>query len=377
MIRFHKPYALAHSKKYIMDVIDSGRTEGDGEYTKKCQSWLKSKLGFDNLLLMTSGTHALECACQCLNLSSTDEVIMPSYNFPSAANAVLLAGGKIVFSEVEHRHLTLDPARIEEKITAHTKAILVIHYGGFLADMGAIMEIARRHQLQVIEDSAQCFLNPTQREPKNFGDYICYSFHGTKDVVCGEGGALFVKDHERYAYAKRFRHKGTNRDEFLQGHVAFYEWTDLGSSYSPSELLMALLYGQLEQSHIIVKKNREIFARYQQYFEEKRYAHVSFSQEDATTKTNGHTFYLLFEDVADARAFKSHMMLYDIDVRSHFVPLSNSHMANQHVAISTFTSNEEQTLGERLIRLPIYPDLDRASIQKIQLCCDYFWGGVQ
>lgn len=374
MIRFHKPYGLLKSQKYLLDVLSIGRTEGDGKYTHLCQSWLKNKLSMHNILLMTSGTHALECACHCLNLTRTDEVIMPSYNFPSAANAVLLAGGNIVFSEVESKRLTLDPKHIEEKITDKTKAIMVIHYGGFLADMDAIMQIARKHNLQVIEDGAQSFLNPSHRTSDQLGDYICYSFHGTKDVVSGEGGALYVKNDHQYAYAKRFRQKGTNRDEFFNGIVNFYEWTNLGSSYSPSELSMALLYSQLELSQTIVDKNRKIFHQYQYFFEQKKYKGIFYSKEEENYKTNGHTFYLIFNDRLQAKQFKEYMLEQLIEVRTHFVPLAESHMAKDHFKIASLKHSAESDLGQSLIRLPIYPDLEDEAIRKILISCDSFLG---
>ncbi len=372
MIKFHQPYQLHSSQKYIQDVLSLGRTEGDGVYTKRCQRWLETHLGLKNVLMMTSGSHSLECACQCLELELDDEVIVPSYNFPSAANAVIYAGGRVVFSEVESTYLTLDPEKIEEKITPRTKGILVTHYGGFLADMKKIMAIARRYHLQVIEDSAQSFLNPTQRDFETIGDYICYSFHGTKDIVAGEGGALYVKENKKFQRAKCLRQKGTNREAFLQGDVAFYEWVDLGSSYSPSEILMALLWGQLELAQDIVEKNRRIFQMYQHFFEEKKSSILRFSREDQHHQTNGHTFYLIFNHSHIAQKFKAYMRNQSIDVRTHFVPLGQSKMAETSSKILPYTSIEEENIGACLIRLPVYPDLNLEAIEKIIKACEAF-----
>lgn len=366
MIKFHKTYKLSNSLKYVENSIRQGTISGDGLYTKRCQSFIKDLFGVSEILMTTSCTHALELALQSLNLKIGDEVIIPSFTYPSTANAILIAGGEVVYSEVEPKHLTLDPERIKEKITPKTVAIIVVHYGGICCDMDKIMAIAKAYKLMVIEDGAQSFLSTYKgKYAGTLGHMGCLSFHGTKDVVSGEGGALIINDPRFVRDCSEFRMKGTNHTAFNQGLVDYYEWTSKGSSYAPSDVLMALLYGQLELGREIVSIKQKIFAEYELYFDEKNYKSiVSYSSSSNQTICNGHLFYIIFEEASMANDFERAMKEADIMVYTHFVPLHESRMGQQFIrAINHFTT--EKALGVRLLRLPIYPDLTEGEQEKI------------
>jgi len=371
IIEFNKPYQLSHSIKYIDDVLLSGYTQGDGRYTELVAAWIKGQIHADFVLMMTSCTHALECALRIIGLKPGEEVIMPSFSYPSAANAVLLAGGKVVFSEIDITNLNLDPKSIEEKITKKTRAIVPIHYGGVSCDMDAIMEIANRHNLIVIEDAAQSFLTKYKNTyTGTIGHIGCFSFHGTKNLVAGEGGAISINDSAFINQARIFRQKGTNQSAYKLGEVDFYQWVGLGSSYSPNELSMALLLGQLELSGEIQKRRQHIFQQYSQLmnalstcFDISKvlvYNHAHF------TESNGHIFYMLFYDTIVANQFINHMTRNGIECRTHFVPLQESEMGRMNES-GTRIFPVEQDMGKRLVRLPIYPDLTDEQLEHIML----------
>lgn len=376
MINFHKPYRMKDSIPYIEDVLDFGDAGGDGSYTKRCTKWLREKLKVKEILMMTSCTHALECALQAIDLQQGEEVIIPSFTFPSTANAVLLAGGTVVFSEVEPNHLTMDPNYIEEKITDKTKAIIVVHYGGICCDMDPIMAVAKEYNLIVVEDGAQSFLSTYRGHyAGTIGHFGCLSFHGTKDIVSGEGGALVINDSQYYEKCRNFRQKGTNREAFNEGMVNFYEWISRGSSYTPSEIVMALLYGQLQISSTIVEKKRRIFQKYEEFFyalnclETIRYSSCHFLSEH-----NGHLFYVVLEEPELAQGIKNYLFQEGIEVRSHFVPLHLSKMGSQFLRPINHLQWEEK-LGQQLIRLPIYPDLAEEEQEYILFKLGVFFEG--
>lgn len=366
MIEFQKPYKLEAAKVYIEDCLINGNTAGDGKYTKACSDWILSHLKAKSVLMTTSCTHALELALYMLDLSENDEVIVPSFTYPSTANAVLMAGGKVVFSQVNPDDFTLDPRRIEEKITENTKAILPMHYGGNICQMEEIMAIAKRYNLRVIEDAAQSFLS-TYKETfaGTIGDFGCFSFHGTKDLVAGEGGALLINNGSYKEAAGIFRAKGTNREAFLKGDVDYYEWVGKGSSYSPSELLMALLYSQLEVAHEVVTQRKRIYLEYQKFFESQKYPWLkSYSQVSPNVDVNGHLYYIEFMTEALGDGFRTYMKDQGVMAYSHFVPLHSSAYGRQ-LACDVGDYNDEQGIGHRLVRLPIYPGLSRQSIDYI------------
>ncbi len=366
MIDFQKTYKAEAGMTYIEDCLNEGRTSGDGKYTELCSDWIKHRLHAPSVLMTTSCTHALELALHLMNLSQNDEVIVPSFTYPSTANAVLMAGGKVVFSQVCSEDLTLDPAKLEEKITEHTKAIIPVHYGGNLCQMDAIMTIAKNHDLMVIEDAAQGFLSTYKnRFAGTFGDFGCFSFHGTKDLIAGEGGALIINNPIYADRAAVFREKGTNRQAFLRGEVAFYEWVAKGSSYSPSELLMAVLFSQFEAADTILAARRRIYTIYSDFFQKKSFSCVSgFSTPSEDVKINGHLFYLRFTTDALGDAYKVYMKEQGIEAFGHFVPLHSSSYGRK-ISVNNEGFDVEEGIGHQLVRLPIYPNLTEEDIHKI------------
>lgn len=363
MIKFQKPYRMEVAKRYLDDVLVSGYLEGDGKYTLKCEEWIKSELKAEHVYMMTSCTHALESAVRVLKLKADDEVIMPSFTYPSTANAVVLVGAKVVFTEVKKENFTIDEAKIEEKITPRTKAIIVVHYGGVSCEMDSILEIASKYNLVVIEDSAQSFLTKYKdKYTGTIGHIGCFSFHGTKDFIAGEGGAIVVNDPKYREEIEVFRHKGTNRAAFINGRSEFYEWVHEGSSYSPSELTMAVLFSQLELRDRIISKRLTIYKRYLEYMDMLR---ERYSLNDRLTysktpfnEVNGHLFYIVFNSINEANAFRIYLAKNGIETRTHFVPLHESQKGKSYITNANNFIHEEK-IGQRLVRLPIYPDLQQ------------------
>ncbi len=369
MIKFQRPYELDQSLEYIRDTFHEEHTEGDGKYTKLCSDWINRRIGSRHTFMMNSCTSALECAVRVIGLEEGDEVILPSFTHPSTANAIVLAGGRPVFSQIEKKHMTLDPQRLEEKITPRTKAVMVVHYGGISCDMDPIMDICRNHGLKVIEDCAQSFLSTYKgRYTGTIGDFGCFSFHGTKDILAGEGGGLIVNNDEDVRSVEIFRQKGTNRDSFARGDSAFYEWVGQGSSYSPSELNMALLYSQLEKADEILANKRKIYDYYKHHInriiESSNSQNRLFCTSGETMSANGHLFYLVFNEEEDGIRFVDFMKRHDIDVRTHFVPLHESIMGRRYID-DTRDFGYEKGLGKRLVRLPLYANLEHVDYYKV------------
>lgn len=370
MIDFHRPYKLDNSIEYIQTALDE-QTAGDGRFGKRCELEIKKALKTKYVLMTTSGTHALELACQSIDLSVDDEVILPSYTYPSTANAVLLTGATIVYTEIDKDTLMMDANYIEEKITEKTKAIIPVHYGGMICDMPKIMDIATRYGLLVIEDAAQGFLakGPMDKFGGTYGHIGCFSFHGTKDIVAGEGGAIVFQDSTMYKKAGKYRQKGTNAEEFHDGNVVQYEWVSQGSSYSPSELNMALLYSQLLQAQTIVEKRQFIAKIYYEALDKLKYKWnelgiINVGQYNEQLEINGHIFYLVFNNELNMRRIQDRLSSLSIDSRTHFVPLHESEMGKKFIReINHF--EHENGLSRRLLRLPIYPDLTLKDVMYI------------
>lgn len=373
MIEFQKIYKAEASMTYIEDCLEQGSISGDGKYTRLCSEWLVKRLGPPSILMTTSCTHALELALHMLNLSETDEVIVPSFTYPSTANAVLVAGGKVVFSQVRSCDMTLDPSKLEDKITANTKAIIPVHYGGNICQMDQLMDIARKHDLLVIEDAAQGFLSTYKGHyAGTIGDFGCFSFHGTKDLVAGEGGALVINNVRYREQAAIFKEKGTNRAAFLKGKVDYYEWVAKGSSYSPSDLLMAVLFSQFEQADVILQARQKIYARYSNYFNNKAYQKLSgFSSPTPQVSVNGHLFYIRFKTSHLGKAFKAYMKEEGIAAYGHFVPLHTSSFGKA-MGDHGGGFDVEAGIGHQLVRLPLYADLSHKELERILDATDRF-----
>ncbi|NLA43475.1 dTDP-4-amino-4,6-dideoxygalactose transaminase, partial [Candidatus Saccharibacteria bacterium] len=247
MINYNVPPYVGSEIEYINCTINARRISGDGDFTRKCHRWLEERTGVPKALLTTSGTHALEMAALLANIHPGDEVIMPSFTFVSTANAFVLRGARIVFVDVRPDTMNIDESLIEDAITEKTTAIVIVHYAGVACEMDVIMDIARRHNLIVIEDAAQAITSTYKGKALGaIGDYGCYSFHETKNISMGEGGALLIRDPQNAERAEIIREKGTNRSKFFRGEIDKYTWVDIGSSYLPSEINSAYLYAQLE-----------------------------------------------------------------------------------------------------------------------------------
>jgi dTDP-4-amino-4,6-dideoxygalactose transaminase len=261
-IDFHKIYLSGKERKYIEDALNKGSISGDGFYTKKVSKFLEEKFDLIKVLMTTSATHALEMAAQLIDLKEGDEVIMPSFSFSSTANAVIKTGAKPVFAEVKLNSFNLDPADFESKITTRTKAVIPVHYAGISCEMKEIKKIAKKNNIYIIEDAAHAVNSFYQgKAAGSMGDFGCYSFHGSKNFVSGEGGAIIINSdqHKLIEKAEIIREKGTNRSSFLRGEIDKYNWVGKGSSYLPSDILMALLLAQLEQIDYITKQRKQIF----------------------------------------------------------------------------------------------------------------------
>lgn len=358
-IPFNKPSFTGKELEYIQDaILNRWHISGDGYYTKKCQELMEKKFGAKKVLLTTSCTHALEMAAILLDLKKGDEVIMPSYTFVSTANAVMLRGAKPVFVDIRPDTKNIDENLIEEKITSKTKAIIPVHYAGVSCEMDKIMEIAKKHNLYVIEDAAQGV------NAKYKGKYLgtighlgCYSFHETKNVICGEGGALVINDEKFIERAEIIREKGTNRNQFFRGEVDKYTWVDIGSSYVPSDILAAFLYAQLEKINEINNVRKKIYEYYLHEFSELENEEVvSLPKIPPECTSNYHMFCLLLKDEQERDSLIKHLKQKDIVSVFHYVPLHTSKMGRK-LGYKEGDLPVTEGVSRRLLRLPVYNDL--------------------
>lgn len=357
-IPFNKPSIVGSELIYVGQAVAGGHASGDGPYTKRAQAILEQRFGARRVLLTTSCTSALEIAALLCDLRPGDEVILPSYTFVSTANAVVLRGAKPVFVDIRPDTLNIDERLIEAAITARTRAIFPIHYAGVACEMDAIMEIAARHNLLVVEDAAQgVFARYKGRWLGTIGHLGCYSFHETKNFSCGEGGALVINDPAMEQRAEILREKGTNRSQFLRGQVDKYTWVDVGSSYVPSDMLAAFLVGQLEHMDKITARRGEIFHRYAAMLEPlvaRGLIHIPTVPQHCAT--NYHMFYLLAADIEERTALIAHLRAAGILAVFHYVPLHSSPFAKSLGLPQTKLSVTDERSAQ-LLRLPMYFDL--------------------
>lgn len=360
-IPFNKVYMTGEEIKLIEKALSMGSVSGDGYFTSKVSSLLEESFSIPKVLMTTSATHALDMAMMLIDLKPKDEVIMPSFTFPSTANAVLLQGAKPVFAEISPTNLNINPHDIERKITKNTKAIIPVHYGGVGCDMDRIIDIAKKNNLYVIEDAAQG-VNSKYRDKflGTLGHLSCYSFHGTKNYISGEGGALVInsKNEELIKRAEIIRQKGTNRNMFLEGKVDKYTWVDIGSSYTPSDILMALLYGQLKHLDVIKEKRRKIVNYY--FNNLKRHLESGLIKGMTTIEEgqdlNHHLFYILLDNETIRSKVISRLRDSGIQAATHFEPLHTSVMG-QSLGYTLGDLPITERVGKTLIRLPLYTDM--------------------
>ena len=355
MIPFNKPYMTGGELDNIFEAHRAGHLSGDGPFTKRCHLALQDACSAPKALLTHSCTAALEMAALLLDLVPGDEVIMPSFTFVSTANAFVLRGAVPVFIDIRSDTLNLDESKIEAAITNKTKAICVVHYAGVSCEMDEIMLIARRHGLAVVEDAAQAIYSKYRGTPLGgIGDYGALSFHETKNVISGEGGALLVRDLANAERAEIFREKGTNRSRFLRGQVDKYTWVDAGSSYLPSELLAAFLQAQLDHGLEITQRRLAIWERYHAWAaRHEQSGIVRRPVVPAHCQHNAHMYYLLLPSLDHRTRFIEGLRASGVQAVFHYIPLHSS-PAGLHYGRTGSTMSVTDDLSLRLVRMPMW-----------------------
>jgi dTDP-4-amino-4,6-dideoxygalactose transaminase len=367
MIPFNKPANTGNEEQFVIEAINSGKLSGDGSFTKKCQLWFEETLPCEKALLTPSCTHALEMAAILIGIKEGDEVIMPSYTFVSTANAFALRGAKIVFIDIRPDTLNINEALIESAINQRTKAIVPVHYAGISCEMDTIMRLAEKYNLFVIEDAAQGMMNFYKRKALGtIGHMGAFSFHETKNYTSGgEGGVLLINDESLIDRAEIIREKGTNRNQFFRGVVDKYSWVDIGSSYLPSELQSAYLWGQLEKSTEIKNKRISVWNQYYQDLKIlKESGQVQLPLIPKNCTNNGHIFYLKLKDLSQRTKFIEYLKNKNILSTFHYVPL---HSSKAGIDFGNFHGEDIYTTkeSERLVRLPLFFNITEEEISKV------------
>jgi dTDP-4-amino-4,6-dideoxygalactose transaminase len=365
-IPFNRPCLSGNEYKYIAEAIANGHASGDGPFTHRCQDFLERELQVPRALLSTSCTDALEMAAILLNCGPEDEVILPSFTFVSTANAFVLRGARVVFADVRSDTMNLDERQIESLITPRTKAIVPVHYAGVSCEMDSICATASRYGVKVVEDNAHgLFARYRGKFTGTFGALATQSFHETKNITCGEGGALLVNDPNLIERAQIIREKGTNRNQFLRGMVDKYTWVDIGSSFLPSDLLAAFLFAQLQSRQQIHAKRQRVWKFYDQHlmgWANHYGVQMPFVPEHCEQAY--HMFYLLLPSLEDRQALIEHLKRQGILSVFHYVPLHLSDMGRKFAARQTKCPVTED-VSARLLRLPFYNDLTEAELLKV------------
>lgn len=371
MIPFNKPYMTGKELSYIEEAHRNMVLAGNGPFTGRCQSWLQERTGTGKALLTHSCTAALEMAAVLAGVGPGDEVIMPSYTFVSTANAFVLRGAVPVFVDIRPDTLNLDERLVEAAITRRTRAIVVVHYAGVGCEMDPIMELAARHKIVVVEDAAQGILASYRGRPLGaIGDLGALSFHETKNIISGEGGALLVNRPEYEARAEIIWEKGTNRSAFFRGQVDKYTWCDLGSSYLPGEITAAFLWAQMEEAVEITRRRLAIWDAYHAAFADLEGAgRVRRPVVPAHCTHNAHMYYLLLPDLARRTEFIDRLKAAGIGAVFHYVPL-HSAPAGTRYGRSSGTLPVTTDVSDRLVRLPIWVGLDKVQDKVIQAARD-------
>ena len=357
-IPFNKPAMMGNELTYIADAVRGGHISGDGGYTKKCHALFEDMLGISKALLTPSCTAALEMAALLLDFQPGDEVIIPDFTFVSTVNAFVLRGAKPVFIDVRPDTLNMDESKLESLITARTKAIVPVHYAGVGCEMDAIMAIARRHGIAVVEDNAHGLFGKYRGQwLGTFGALATQSFHETKNFTCGEGGALLINDPALVDRAEIIREKGTNRSRFFRGMVDKYTWVDIGSSYLPSDVLAAYLYAQLEARDEVQSRRARIWNTYCAHLGDWAGAHgVTLPTVPEHTEQPYHMFYLLLPSLDVRQALIAHLKAHGILAVFHYLPLHLSDMGRAFGGqVGDCPVTED--VSDRLLRLPFYNDL--------------------
>lgn len=367
MIEFNKPPFIGTELEYIRQAAEeNNKLCGDGPFTKKCSAWMQDNFNVKHAILTTSCTHALEMAAYLSEIQPGDEVIMPSYTFVSTADAFVLRGAKIVYVDIRPDTMNIDETKIEDAITEKTKAIVPVHYAGVACEMDTIMDIAKRHNLKVVEDAAQGVSAYYKGKALGtIGDFGCYSFHETKNYTMGEGGALLFQDENYLEKAEILREKGTNRSKFFRGQIDKYTWMDYGSSYLPGELNAAYLYGQLLACDKINKKRLEFWYRYYQGLSDlKEAGWIELPTVPEYAVHNAHMFYIKARDLEQRTRLISWLKEHGVMSVFHYIPL---HSAPAGRRFGRFCGEDVYTTkeSERLLRLPMFYNLREEDVDKV------------
>ncbi|MEE1227911.1 MAG: dTDP-4-amino-4,6-dideoxygalactose transaminase [Lachnospiraceae bacterium] len=363
MINFNIPPCAPKAMEYMEKAIKNHKISGDGEFTKLCSAWFEEKTGAAKVLLTTSCTHATEMAALLADIKPGDEVIMPSYTFCSTADAFVLRGAKVVFVDIRPDTMNIDETLIEDAITDKTRAIVPVHYAGVACEMDTIMDIAKRHNLLVIEDAAQGVMSTYKGKALGtIGDYGCYSFHETKNYSMGEGGAILLHDIEDRDRAEIIREKGTNRSKFFRGQIDKYTWVNAGSSYLPSDLNAAYLWAQLE---IADKIYDDRMATWNLYYEEltplRDAGYIDLPVVPEGCVHNAHMFYIKAKDLAERTELISFLKSNEISTVFHYIPLHGAPAGQKYCVFhgeDKYTTRE----SERLARLPLYYGIEKEKV---------------
>jgi dTDP-4-amino-4,6-dideoxygalactose transaminase len=372
-IPFNKPYMTGKELWYISQAHNKGWLAGDGYFTKLCHAWLEEKTGAKKALLTHSCTAALEMAAILADIKPGDEVIMPSYTFVSTANAFVLRGGVPVFVDIRPDTLNIDESKIESAITEKTRAIVPVHYAGVGCEMDTIMKIAEKYDLLVIEDAAQGLMASYKGKPLgSIGHLGAISFHETKNIISGEGGALLINDERFIERAEIIREKGTNRSKFFRGEVDKYTWVDIGSSYLPSELIAAFLWAQMEEAESITARRLSIWQTYHEAFE-KLEINGCFRRPYIPhyCQHNAHMYYLLMPDVETRSAFISYMKNHGVHCVFHYVPLHTAPAGRRFGHVHGSMENTARA-GDCLVRLPLWVGLEEQQGYIVEMVLGFF-----
>lgn len=374
MIPFNVPPCVGNEEKYIAQAIANHKLCGDGEFTKKCNAKLEQMTGTAKALLTTSCTHATEMAAILSKIQPGDEVIMPSYTFVSTANAFVLRGATAVFVDIRPDTMNIDETKIEEAITEKTKAIVPVHYAGVSCEMDTIMAIAQKYDLKVIEDAAQGIMSTYKGKPLGtIGDYGCFSFHETKNISMGEGGALLIANPADIETAEIVREKGTNRSKFFRGEIDKYSWVEAGSSYLPSELNAAYLWGELESAEEIYKNRMDTWQYYHSQLENmEKNGKIKRPVIPENCVHNAHMCYIKAKDLDERTRLLAYLKENGVSAVFHYIPL---HSAAAGIKYGRFFGEDQYTTkeSERLLRLPLYYGMKEEDREKVVRCVEAFY----
>jgi dTDP-4-amino-4,6-dideoxygalactose transaminase len=367
-IPFNKPYMTGKELWYISQAHHAGQLAGDGKYTKQCHQWLENQTNCNKALLTHSCTAALEMSAILADLEPEDEVIMPSYTFVSTANAFVLRGAIPVFVDIRPDTLNLDETLVAAAITTRTRAIVPVHYAGVGCELDTLQQVAQQHQLLLIEDAAQGLMASYKGKPLgSFGDFGCFSFHETKNIISGEGGALIVNNPQFIEQAEIIREKGTNRSQFFRGQVDKYTWIEKGSSYLPGELIAAFLYAQFEEAQQIIATRLRVWDLYHQLLEPLEQAgKLRRPIIPADCQHNGHMYYIILEDLSTRTNLIQYLKARGINAVFHYVPLHSSPAGQKYGRSGGDLVNTEY-ISDRLLRLPLFPTL---TFEQVKLVID-------